>query len=124
MEYIILEFILIVVLQAIGIGLHVMQKIIGLDNKFPEMTRQEIIDTFFENDIFTLYVSALVLCLNLVVHLIVHVYSPSLIESIPYYLLWSFGVAFVLGYAGQRLVYKFLGAAESVINKKIENKQQ
>jgi hypothetical protein len=33
-----------------------------------------------------------------------------------------FGAAFVIGYAGQRLVYKYLGSAEKFLDKKVGDK--
>lgn len=119
---IIIEFAVIVALQVIGIGLHVMQKILALDKQYPELSRREIVNTFFENDMFTLWVSALVLSLNVIVHLVIHLFAPEIMLSIPYFLLWAFGAAFVLGYAGQRLIYKALGSTETFLNSKIENK--
>lgn len=121
---IVTEFILIAVLEYIGIRLHILQKIIAIDKAHPELTRKEVIDTFHENDSFTIKVSYLVMALNLVAHFIIHVYAPALMDTIPYFIIWAFASAFVLGYAGQRLIYKILGTAESVINKKIESKNK
>lgn len=118
----VLEFVFIFSLQLAGISLHCMQKIKDLDNKFPDMSTNEIVSTFWENDKFTLWISGIVLWINILAHLIIHLYTPDVILMIPHFILWAFLVAFVLGYAGQRLVYKFLGTAESVINKQIEVK--
>lgn len=117
-----MEYALHVLLQALGIGFHVMQKIVQLDKKYPEKSIKEIRATFFDEDWTTLLVSALVLLLSLVTHYIVQHYAPELVASVKYFDLWAFALSFVLGYAGQRLIYKGLGKASSVLEKKIDEK--
>lgn len=100
-----------------------------MDNKFPDDTLREVFDTFLQSDRVTLIVSAVVLLLNLLVHFIIDFYAPEIRETsihIPFidisvsYIIASFILAFVLGYAGQRLVYKWLGKAEGVLNQKMD----
>lgn len=116
-----MEYLLITILQLLGIGFHVMQKIISLGNDFPEKKRKEILSTFVNEDWDTLCVSALVMILNLVAHYIIERYAHS-ITAYPYYSLISFGIALTLGYAGQRMIYKYLGSAEKFLDKKVEDK--
>lgn len=115
---------LIIVLQVLGIGLHVMQKIVKLGNDYPDKSRQEIKDAFFKEDWDTLSISAIILVLNVVAHIIVVVYAPEIAAAkywnIPFNL-WSFFIALVLGYAGQRIIYKLLGTAENFLNKKVDD---
>jgi hypothetical protein len=117
-----MEYILIVILQLLGIGFHVMQKISILGDKFPDKSIREIRILFLKEDLDTLVVSALVLMLNLVSHYIVTIYTT--IPKMDNYHLYSFGAALVLGYAGQRVIYKYLGTAERFLDKKIDNKLQ
>jgi len=112
-------YLLIIVLQLIGIGLHVMQKITAMDDANPDKARNEIISLFFRKDWDSLAVSMLVLAFNLVAHYIIVVYAPT-IAAIQYFELYSFALAFVLGYAGQRLIYKYLGKAEKILDEKSE----
>lgn len=100
-----------------------MQKIIGLGNTNPTKTIREIIAIFVSEDWDTLIVSALVLLLNLVAHFIIAAYT-TLPNTVEYYPLYSFGAALVLGYAGQRLIYKYLGSAEKFLDKKVDAKLQ
>jgi hypothetical protein len=118
-----MEYLLIFVLQLLGIGFHVMQKIIKLGDTHPQMKRREIINVFLDEDWDTLIVSALVLCVNLITHYIIDKYTPQLRESLNYYVLYAFAIALVLGYSGQRLAYKWLGSAEKVLDKKSEQLQ-
>jgi hypothetical protein len=117
-----MEYLLIIALQLIGISLHIMQKIGELDDKHPTKPLSEIRIIFWREDYNTVIVSGIVLLLNLIVHYILSAYST--ISTVKHYHLWAFGFAFVLGYAGQRLIYRYLGTAEKYLNKKVENKFQ
>jgi len=108
-------------MQALGIGFHVGQKIVSLGNLHPEKSWREIIKAFFGEDWDTLCISGLVLVLNEMIHVIINGYA-SYITSFPNFYLYSFGTALLLGYAGQRLVYKFFGSAEKFLGDQIDNK--
>ena len=115
-----MEYILIIILQLIGIGLHVMQKVSAINDKYPEKSHKEVFVLFWQEDFNTVVISALVLALNLTGHYIIEHYTD--IASKAYFHLWNFGTALVLGYAGQRIIYKYLGTAERFLDKKVENK--
>lgn len=117
-----MEYLLIILLQLIGIGLHVTQVIIKLGNDNRDKARNEILRIFWNEDWDTLLASALILILNLAAHYIVGEYAPKKIIDYEYYMLISFGLALLFGYAGQRIVYSALGKAEIFLNKKIEGK--
>lgn len=116
-----MDFILIVGLQIIGVGFHVGQKIRDLRVKFPNKKIPEVFGVFWQQDWNTLLGSALVLAFDMMVHFIIMEYLPA-IAAHEYFEVISFGVAFVLGYAGQRIIYKHLGTAESFINSQIERR--
>lgn len=118
-----MDFLLIAVLQLIGIALHGFQKLIELDAKSPDDSTMDVFKIMWRNDRFSFGVSFAVLALNEVTHFIIARYS-TFAETMENYYLWSFLVAFVLGYAGQRVIYKYLGKAEEFITKKVENKLQ
>lgn len=111
---IILEFVVIIVLQLLGIGFHVMQKVLIYDQQYPKLKMPEIFKVFWDEDWGSLLVSALVFFLNLVAHGVIHIWFSDVTHMVwlhvPY-LAWSFILALVLGYAGQRIAYKFLGKA-------------
>lgn len=118
-----MEYLIIVGLQILGILLSVVQKITVLDKKYPDLTKREIFAVFLDEDWTTLAGSFVVLCLNLLGHYIVENYAPQTKEFIgPYYILYGFGLALLLGYAGQRLIYKWLGSAEKALDNKVTNK--
>ena len=114
-----MEYLLIFILQVLGIGLNVAKKVLQIDKKSPDDSLGEVILVFWNSDRITIFISTLVLVFNLVAHYIIGNYAESITE-IPYYELISFGIAFVLGYAGQNLIYKYLGTAEQVLDKKAD----
>lgn len=116
-----MEYLLIIILQLLGVGFHVGQKVKELDAKFSDDSLSDVMKEFWKQDRITLFLSVFVLASNLVAHFIVENYAPG-IRAIDSYALYSFALAFVLGYAGQRLIYKSLGKAEEALNKKIDNK--
>lgn len=119
-----MEYLIIIACQLLGIGFHVMQKIIKLDDQFPEMTRGQVFNAFFKEDWDTLAVSALIILTDLLAHYIIDTYTPDFRKGINLYILYAFGAAFMLGYLGQRLVYKWLGSAEKYLDKKVEQRLQ
>ena len=120
-----MEYLLIFILQAIGISLSVLQKIKAIDLKYPDFSKHQIWIVFWDEDWTTLFGSAIVLCLNLVVHFVLKTYTPDF-ESITMmgvpYIIFAFAVALVLGWGGQRLIYKWLGSAEKALDKKVEDR--
>lgn len=122
-----MEYLIIIVLQILGIGFHVMQRIAKLNLLYkdkPEISARYVVSVFMKEDWNTLIVSVLIILLNLVVHFILDTYGHDYTSGISGFQLYGFLVAFVLGYAGQRLVYKYLGTAENFLNKKVEGKLQ
>lgn len=118
-----MDYFLIVLLQLLGISFHVMQKVISLGDKFPEYSPKAIFKVFFAEDWDTLIVSGLVLISNVVLHyVLIYINYNPFTEG--WWVAAPFGLAFVLGYAGQRLIYKFFGTAEKVLNKQIEKVDQ
>lgn len=114
-----MEYFLIILLQFLGAGFHIMQKIVTIGDAHKEFTWQQVFGAFLKEDWDTLAVSGLILFLNLVVHFILATY-PNSIVTINNYILYSFLLSLILGYAGQRIVYKYLGSAERFLNKKAD----
>jgi hypothetical protein len=110
-----MDYLLTTVLLVIGVLFHIMQKIKALRAAFPKIRFKEIWGTFFSEEWDSLIVSLLVLfCYELA--LFICNYNE---VKLPYWLdYWGmYALALVLGYAGQRLAYKYLGTAEEVLEK-------
>lgn len=130
-----LEFFLILILQSIGISFGVLQKVLELDKKSPDDSLSDVFSMFWKTDRVTVLISSLVLSLQLVAHLIFLVFAPSVREisvvipvsnwitffpDIPInYLVVSFFGAFLLGFFGQKFVYKVLGKFEKKVIEKL-----
>lgn len=127
-------YLFIILFQLLGIGFHVGQKAMEIDKRTPGDTLGEVLRIFLKENLITLFISTLVLIADLSVHGALDVYTTWPDEPVKTFLwliplpfevpfpiaaiLWSF----VLGYAGQRLIYKGLGKAESIIEQKLEAK--
>lgn len=118
-----MEYLLVTIFQLLGIGFNVIQKIIALGETYPQLSQREVVSSFFKSDWDTLILSGLILALDLCAHFVFNYYQLPLIHW-EYYVLVSFGVALVLGYAGQRMIYKYLGSAEKFLDKKVTDKLQ
>jgi hypothetical protein len=118
-----MEYVLIVGLQLIGIGFHVGQKVLQLDSNSPDDSLQDVMKVFWRSDRITVFISGLILILNVLAHYIVETYAINITHivwmGIPY-IIWSFILALVLGYGGQRILYNYLGKAEKFLNDKAE----
>lgn len=99
-----------------------MQKIIIIGDKNPAMRKNEVIGAFLSEDWDTLFVSALIVALDLLIHFVVDEYYHFIFAEHQWYIAASFGIALVFGYAGQRMIYKYLGSAERYLDKKVEDK--
>jgi hypothetical protein len=113
-----MEYGLIFFLQVLGVSLHIVQKITELGKLYPELKPNQIVNTFWNSDWDTLLGSGVVLLLNLTVQFIIENYATK-IYNMEYFHLISFGIALILGYAGQRLIYKWLGTAADSLDKKV-----
>jgi hypothetical protein len=113
-------FILTTLIFILGVGFHVTRVIDKLRIKFPTLCINDILNTFFKEEWNTLFRSALVLCtyeLFLFIIQTAEIKMPGWWEKF----LVPYGLALVLGYAGQRLIYKYLGTAESVLEKQVDD---
>ena len=135
MEYV-LEFFLIIVLQAIGVSFNIGKKVLELDKKCPDDSVGDVFRMFWKDDRFTVMLSGVIVLFDLVVHLIIAVYAPSVRAaevSIPMsnvmsflpdlkvpYLIISFGIALLLGYGGQALMYKLFGKLEKKVTENLK----
>lgn len=103
---------------SLGIGFQVMEKISKLRQKHIEASPQKIIKTFFWEDWNTVIVSCM--CLALTTFLMYFGIAEMLRIPAAWADIFYFSLFVLGGYGGQRLVYKFLGTAESKLSKKLD----
>jgi hypothetical protein len=101
----------------LGCGFHVMGKVSALKKAFPSLLPNTIWGTFWKEEWNVLIGSVLVwVSVELSVFIINYNRIP-----IPDWLQWGiYPISLVLGYAGQRLIYKYLGTAESILEQKAD----
>lgn len=112
-------YLLTIALFLLGVGYHVMQVVMKLRRQFPQFGFREIFGTFFKQEWDSLIRSFLVLStyeLGLFIIGMTGARMPMWWEK---YLV-VYALALVLGYAGQRIAYKYLGTAAGVLEKKSE----
>lgn len=113
-----MDYILCLLAMGIGIFFHVMQKVMSLRIKFKELGFAMIWKTFFEQEWDSLLVSVAVVCTYM---LFLFICNLNKVVFTPWFDAWGmYVIALVLGYAGQRLAYKYLKTAEDVLEKKAE----
>lgn len=119
-----MEYALIFILQVLGVCFHVMQKVISIGDKYPVETPKSIFKIFWKEDWDTLAVSGLVLILSIITHYIIFDKLDMVMKPEWFYQIIPYVVSLVLGYAGQRLVYKWFGSAEKFLDKQVTDKFQ
>lgn len=121
-----MEYLIISAFQLLGVFFHVGQKVKAISDSTPDETESfgSVMSLFWKSDYLTVILSAGILALHILIHFVVEVYAASLRESIPYYILWSFAIALIMGYAGQRLIYGWLGKGEKLLDQKVNSKLQ
>ncbi len=118
-----MEYALIFILQILGIGFHVGQKVLELDKLSPDDSLTDVFKLFWKSDKITILISiGLILPLTEILYYVLNVYGPDSIINYEYFDLIAFGLSFVLGYSGQRIVYSALGKATEVVEKKLADK--
>lgn len=114
-----MDYLLTTVLFCLGVGFHVMQKVMTLKNSFTQFSFQSIWQTFFKQEWDSLVVSLLVLC---VVEIALFISYNNSVKFPPWLDEWGmYLIPLVLGYSGQRIAYKYLQTAEGVLEKRVEN---
>lgn len=108
-------YILTIVLFVLGVGYHIMQTVDKLKNKHKEFSFKQIFSVYFNEEWNVLIRSGLVLATYELFLFIISMAEVVMPEWWEKYLV-VYGLAVVLGYAGQRLIYKYLGTAEKTLN--------
>lgn len=116
-----MEYVIIIVAQIFGILFHNYLKIKQIDDRRPDDTFWEVMSVFYRENILTLILSTIILAFTVFVHAVVGYYTD-LRESFDYYDLSASGLSLVLGYQGQKIVYKALDKGTEVVDRKLDEK--
>jgi hypothetical protein len=119
-----MEYLFIVILQLLGVGLQVGWTLFQLDKKFENDTLEEVVNTYWKSDRFPLFISGVILLIDLTVHGVIHVYATTARDweynFLVNYFTVAFAISFILGFAGQEILYRYLGKAKEVLLKKAD----
>jgi len=113
-----IEYILILALYGLGAYFSALEKVKFIRKRNPGFTFKEVGNTYINEEWNTIMVSAGGLFLIEILWFIVHKNAMKLPTWIEAYG-GSYGIALVLGYCFQRVIYKFLGTTESAIQNKM-----
>lgn len=118
----ILDYIFLFLWALLGVGFHVMQKIANIRTKYMAEPPKIVFKVFFSEDWNTLIVSILsIIAAFSIFQVMLREFAENKATlAILFVIKWKYPAFIVIGYAGQRLAYKGLGTAESVLSKRIE----
>lgn len=113
-----MTYLFILALWWFGLCIHMLQKIAQLRKRFPEFKPRMVIYTFFGEEWDSLLVSCVVICVYLLFMFILKMNGQVFWSWFAMY--GQFGLALVLGYAGQALAYKYLNTATERLMEKAD----
>jgi hypothetical protein len=129
-----MDYILIIIFQVLGVMYRAGKQVGELKKKYPQADRKHVTDLYFKEDWNVLAMSVVVLLTDLAVHYVVSMLGINWTQKFELlgvnltwgavYLLFSAGIAIVLGYKGQDLIYKWLGTAADRLDKEVSQKIQ
>lgn len=114
-----LEFFLITAFYLLGQCFDVMAKVSTLRKSNKTANFKQIWRAFFQEEWHTLIVSGLGLFLIQLSWIVIHVQKISVPDWLHHYG-GIYGVSLIVGYAGQRLIYKYLSKGEDAVSGRID----
>lgn len=121
-----IEYILILALYGLGAYFSALEKVSFIRKRNPGFTFKEVGNTYFQEEWNTIMVSLGGLAVIEIFWFIIHKENMTIPSWVHNYG-GAYGIALVLGYCFQRVIYKFLGSTESAIQNKVgkdsENKE-
>lgn len=108
-----------VIAQLFGVVFHTYLKIKEIDDRRPDDTLMEVVKVFYKENILSLMLSAVILLFTVFIHFVIGYYTD-LPQTVPYYDLIGAGVSLVLGYQGQRIVYKALNKGTDAVDRGLD----
>lgn len=121
-----MEYLLIIVLEFCGVAFSMGQKISELNRKTGDQeTIGTILNTYIRRDFVTIFLSGVIIIMNIVFHYIMEIYGSGLalrvFGDINTYKVFSMAFAFFLGWGGQAFFYRLLGKTELYLHKKMDD---
>lgn len=114
-----MEYIIMIIAQFFGVFFHNYLKIKEIDERRPDDTLMDVVSVFYRENLLTLILSAVIVLFTVFVHFVIGYYTD-LPQRISYYDLIGAGVSLVLGYQGQRIVYKALNKGTDAVDRGLD----
>jgi hypothetical protein len=118
-----MEHFLIFIIQILGIGFNVWGRVKELDKLYIDDTLEDVFKLFWKTDKITVFISLWIMVAYGLAYFITLNYAPESVTNFVYLDLCFFGGALVIGYGGQGIIYKALGKAVDIANKKIDEQK-
>ncbi len=116
-----MEYVIIVLAQIFGILFHTFIKIKTIDDRRPDDTFFEVMGVFYAENMLSLLLSFVILAFTIFIRFVIELYT-TLNETIPYYELINIGLSLILGYQGQKIIYKALDKGTGIVDRKLDEK--
>ena len=116
-----MEYVIIVLAQIFGILFHTWLKIKAIDDRRPDDTFFEVMGVFYSENILSLILSFVILAFTIFIRYVVELYT-TLDETVPYYELINVGLSLIIGYQGQKIIYKALDKGTGIVDRKLDEK--
>lgn len=116
-----MEYVVITLAQVFGILFHTYLKIKQIDDRRPDDSFWEVMGVFYKENILSLILSITILAFTIFIRFVIELYTD-LHETVPYYELINVGISLILGYQGQKIVYKALDKGTGVVERKLDDK--
>ncbi len=116
-----MEYLIISIAQIFGILFHTYIKIDAIDNRRPDDSFWEVLLVFYQENLKSLILSFVILAFTIFIRFVIELHT-NLDETIPYYELINIGISLILGYQGQKIVYKALDKGTGVVERKLDEK--
>lgn len=118
-----MEYVIMTIAQIFGILFHTYLKIKEIDDRRDDDTFWEVLTVFYRENVLSLMLSGVIILFTAFIHFVIGYYSD-LNLTIPYYDLMGAGVSLVLGYQGQKIVYKALNKGTDIVDNGLDKKLQ
>ena len=116
-----MEYVIIALAQIFGILFHTWIKIKAIDDRRPDDTFFEVMGVFYVENMVSLILSFVILAFTIFARFVIELYTD-LETTVPYYELINVGVSLILGYQGQKIIYKALDKGTGIVDRKLDEK--
>lgn len=116
-----MDYVLIVLAQIFGILFHTWLKIKAIDDRRPDDSFWEVMGVFYSENLLSVILSFVILAFTIFLRFVIELHTDLEI-TVPYYELINIGLSLIIGYQGQKIIYKALDKGTGVVERKLDDK--